>query len=64
MFEFLRHGVESIRQFTNLCAAPKMYALRKISARQGAAGLGKNVQRFGDSAGGKNAHGNAEQDRH
>src|SRR5947209_17973308 len=63
MFQLLRHGVKSLREFADFRAAHQMNALRKVTLCDGTAGFGENRKGIGDATGGENAHSNAQQDR-
>src|SRR5581483_131470 len=61
LLEFLRHGVESIRQFADLGAALQVDALGKISTSDGAARFRQDFQRVGNAPRRVNTQAHADQ---
>src|SRR5579863_205698 len=64
VLELFRHDVEGVGKFTDFSAALHVNALRKISSRNGPAEMSEDLQRIRNAAGGENADGHTESDRH
>src|SRR5436305_15052299 len=63
MFQLLRHGVKSLREFADFRAAHQMNALREVTLCDGTAGFGENRKGIRDPPGGEDADSDAQQHR-